>query len=174
VLSLIRWILFLVFILSAPISAKAQQNEKTIRMDMREGILEIQRNQDDNGKLISVVLNKKLLKKFETDSGDWLDFLAMYNGSLETYIVVRTNMGQGACVGTDVFVLKISEYLRREETEPYVEVSPVLQKCMGETPEVKFANENGADIITVAGYELRDKKWVPTKPDGKRGTATKP
>jgi hypothetical protein len=130
-----------------------QQTAKTVRTDTLSGPLEITaRNQSDKVRLISVQLNKRPLTEFRTEAGDRLDLLATYAGSDVTYVVLRTNMGQGACVGTDVFVLTILE----AEKSSRANVSPILQKCMGEEPTIKF--DNG--VVSVAGFSLRNNKWV--------------
>lgn len=153
---------FALFCLCIVTSVKAQQEEQAVRISARTGLLEITaRNQTDENRLISVKLNNQLLREFKTDFGVTLDFLATYTGIDATYVVLRTNMGQGACVGTDVFVLALYEYDDSGKKSPRVEVSPILQKCMGEAPSVEFdINERGNERVSVVGHELRNNKWV--------------
>jgi hypothetical protein len=158
---------FAMAFLCAIVSLKAQEGEKKIRIDLLTGPLEISsKNQNENTRIISVRFNQQLLKEIKTGFGDWLDFLAMYSGSNATYIVLRTNSGSGACGPTDVFVLTIyeSEY---GKTGSRAEVSPILQKCMGDSPSVTFnADQKGRIVVAVSGNELKDDKWVQEKPNG--------
>jgi hypothetical protein len=63
-------------------------------------------------------------------------------------------------LGTDVFVLTIYEpELGRSSQRTHV--SPILQKCMGESPGVRFVTDSrGKVVVSVAGYELQNDKWV--------------
>jgi len=41
------------------------------------------------------------------------------------------------------------------------EVSPILQKCMGDAPSIKFnSDERGRTVVAVSGYELKNDKWI--------------
>ena len=163
-LTAILWVGTVVMLscLCAAIPTKAQQEEQAVRISTWTGVLEITaRNQMGDVRLISVKLNNQLLKEFKTHSGGHLDFLATYTGIEATTIVLRTNMGQGACVGTDVFVLTLYEGDELGQKKPHVKVSPILQKCMGEAPTVKFdMDDHGNEIIFVDGYELRNNRWI--------------
>lgn len=137
------------------------QEEQTARISIGPGLLEITaRNETDTARAISVGLDDKSLAEFKTDPGMALDLLATYTGAGATYVVLRTNLSQGGCGGTDVYVLTV--YTEREGQEgPGVEVSPVLQKCMGDVPGICFTyEENEGEIVSVAGYDLRNDTWV--------------
>ena len=161
---------FLLLWVCAVAPARAQQEQLAVQVTTRAGLMEVRaKNQTDEVRQISVALNGQLLTEFKTDFGITLDFLATYAGIDATYIVLRTNQGQGACVGTDVFVLTLYEYGVRGEKKPPVDVSPVLRKCMGEAPPVKFEmDERGKEVISVIGYELRNGRWVQARKGRRR------
>jgi hypothetical protein len=159
------WMTIILGAFAYGLSADAQQEApvaQAMQISIRTGLLEVSaRNQADT-RLISVRLQNRLLAEFKADIGEVLDFLATYADIDATYVVLRTNMGQGACVGTDVFVLKVLEN-EDGKNAPRADISPILRKCMGEGPEVKFTHPGAETIVTVAGYQLRNKKWVPDK-----------
>src|SRR3982751_3982867 len=75
-----RWAFLAATFLCVAAPLKAQENEKTIRIDLLNGPLEITaRNQNENIRLISVRFNQKVLMEIKTGFGDWLDFLATYS-----------------------------------------------------------------------------------------------
>ena len=150
----------------APAGAEEQaQEEQAVRLSIGTSLLEVGAvNQSDEVRLISVRLDDKSLAEFKTDPGMTLDLMATYSGAGATYLVLRTNLSQGGCGGTDVYVLTAYP---EGEGGPHVEVSPILQKCMGEVPGVCFIyDEREGEIVSVAGFELRDDKWVQPAEDG--------
>src|SRR5947209_221620 len=122
-------------------TVKAQQEEQVVKLTIQEGVLEISAtNQSEQERLITVKLGNRILKQFKTRFGDWLDILASYTAGDATYVVLRTNIGNGACGGTGgLYVLAFDESdIPPKEPLP-VKVSPILDACLGDTPEVKFA-----------------------------------
>jgi hypothetical protein len=150
-------VLVLIFGFACNLFGQTAEPEKTLRIDLLSGRLEITAKNQKDERVISVRLGQRSLKEFKTYAGPWLDFLGTYSGVEAAYVVLRTNMGSGACVGTDVFVLRIKE---SNGNVPVVDVSPVLRKCMGEGPEVKFTVEGAQTIVTVAGSQWRSQGWV--------------
>ena len=136
------------------------QDEQQVGITIGAGFLEIAAsNQSDTGRAISVRLGDQVMAEFKTDFGMALDLLATYAGAGATYVVLRTNLSQGGCGGADVYVLTAYP---DGENGPHVEVSPILQKCMGEVPAVCFTyEESEGEIVSVAGYDLRNDTWVP-------------
>ncbi len=114
------------------IATNAQQVSQGVRVSTLTGMLEITAKNQAEFRLISVKLDSQVLKEFKTDLGVDLDLLATYEyGAEATYIVLRTNMGQGACVPTDIYVLTLHEYDdKTQKKTPRLEISPVLQGCL--------------------------------------------
>jgi hypothetical protein len=136
--------------------ANAQQEEAT-HAYTQAGHLEITAKEPTpRARVISLKLNGQLLEELETDVGsNGLDVLATYTGKDATYVVLRSNMGQGACVGTDVYVLTVYNQDVANKTGRHVEVSSKLARCMGEIPGVSFdVDDHGNQIIVVAGSDL--------------------
>jgi hypothetical protein len=126
---------------------------------------------------VSVRIGGKLLKQFATPDGSFLIVVATFNGYDGDYLLLRTSMGQGACAGGSLYVLKFSSIGDQQPpTRINVNVSPVLTTCLGEFPPVKFTyGAKGDLVISVSGYELRGDvwlRWVPERkptPPKKRG-----
>ena len=159
------WMTIILGAFACDLSAGAQQEAsvaQTVQISIRAGLLEVSARNQADIRLISVRLQNRLLAEFKAHIGEALDFLATYADIDATYVVLRTNMGQGACVGTDIFVLKILENKDGKDVAR-ADVSPILQKCRGEGPEVKFTHRGAETIVTVAGYQLSNKKWMPEK-----------
>src|SRR5215213_6512882 len=94
-------------LLCTALGANAQEEAAVAHAYTQVGHLEITAKEPTpRARMISLKLDGQLLEEFETDvGGSGLDVLATYTGIDATYVVLRTNMGQGACVGTDVYVL---------------------------------------------------------------------
>lgn len=154
---------FALFCLCAITTVKAQQEEQVVKFSTREGLLEISaRNQSEQDRLITVKLDGQILKRFKTHFGDWLDILASYTAGDATYVVLRTNIGNGACGGTGgLYVLTFDESDIPPKQLLPVAISPILEACLGDTPTVKFDLDNqGNEIIFVNEYELRNNRWI--------------
>jgi len=155
---------FLILFISLNSILFAQYNNGPIKITTTSGLVEISASsQEDPNRLLSVKLDGHVIKRFKTPSGNLLDLLAMYKGFDSTYLVIRTNMGVGGCVGTDVYVIRIHEKdEKRKGTQ--LDVSPILQKCMGEIPVVKFeVDKHGNTVVIVAEFALRDNRWAQSK-----------
>ena len=122
-------------------------------------------NQSEQERLITVKLDGHVLKQFKTRFGDWLDILASYTAGDAAYVVLRTNIGNGACGGTGgLYVLAFDESGVPPKEPLPVAVSPILDACLGDTPEVKFeVDSRGTEAITVNEYELRNNRWINTR-----------
>src|SRR5688572_31594448 len=117
----------------------ALQLVRSVLVDILGGRLEISaRNASTQVRLISVRLNDRNLKEFETDYGDILELLATHTDSTTTYVVLRTHLGSGACGGSHVYLLTIRD-------PATLDVSPVLRECLGDRPNIRF--ENGAVLV---------------------------
>ena len=122
-------------------------------------------NQSEQERLITVKLGDRIRKQFKTHPGTWLDILASYAAADATYVVLRTNIGNGACGGTGgLYVLTFDESDVPPKEPLPVAVAPILEGCLGDTPAVKFdLDAHGNEVITVNEYELRNNRWINTR-----------
>lgn len=125
-------------------------------------------NQEDGTRAISIGLDGVAMGAFSTDNGLVLEALATYTiPQLQTYVVLRTNHSQGGCGGSDVLVLTV--YPDGEEG-PHVEISPILQQCLGSiAPAVGFRDElDRGVVVSVAGFEYWEAtgEWVAQEESG--------
>jgi hypothetical protein len=142
---------------------KAQEQEQVVRLSIHQGDVEISAiNQSKQERLITVKLGGHVLKQFKTRFGDWLDILASYTASDATYVVLRTNIGNGACGGTGgLYVLTFDEADIPPKAPLPLAVSPILDACLGESPEVKFdIDDRGNEVISVNEFVLRNNRWL--------------
>src|SRR5215213_1494027 len=59
--------------------------------------------------VVSVKVEEELLKKFSA-SVTYLKVIATFNGPEGDYVLLRTSMGSGACVGGDLYALNFFSY----------------------------------------------------------------
>lgn len=134
----------------------------------------IRGNEAADFETISVKVGGKLLKQFAAPNGGFLNVVATFNGPEADYLLLRTSMGQGACAGGDLYVLKFYTYGDEQPRKISVQVSPVSTACLGEWPPVKFTYGLKGDlVISVSGQELRGDAWSRWVPERKTVTPTK-
>ena len=135
--------------------------EKTVRAYFENHLVEVSADSNiGDSRVVTIKVNGQGVKVFTIDAGFTLDVLATYKGFNEYYLVLRTNIGSGACVGTDLYVLKIS-FVSTSNSVSHADVSPRLRDCMGEVPDVHFIlSDKGGIVVAVFDNELRGGKWI--------------
>lgn len=170
-------IILALFCLCAAPVVKAQQDEQVVAISIFWGDVEISaKRQSDDSRLITVTLDdgnaERILKQFKTGSGSSIDILASYAASGGTYVVLRTEPGNGACAGAGgIYVMAFDETSLPPKVPLPVSVSPILEACLGDMPTVKFDTDTQAYlVISVGGYELRcdgyelsNSRWINTR-----------
>lgn len=141
--------------IALPSAAQEDYGHKVVRVTISTGELVVTSNSTPDGesRIFTVQLDGRQVKQFQTEYSPTLHILAYYQGS-EDYVVLRTNMGQGGCVPTDIYVIRIDE--NRKAT-----VSPKLSECAGETPEIRFSTDHkGHSSVTVQGQRWNGGRWL--------------
>jgi hypothetical protein len=169
-------IILAIFCLCAAPVVWAQQDEQVVSVSIFWGDVEISsKNQPDDSRLITVTLDdgntERVLKQFKANAGSSIDILASYAASGGTYVVLRTEPGNGACAGAGgIYVLAFDETSLPPKVPLPVSVSPILEACLGDMPTVKFDSSTQAYIVISVGeyelrsdgYELSNSRWINT------------
>jgi hypothetical protein len=126
-------------------------------------------NQLSEGSAVTITINGKPAKTFKADlSGAAM--IASFNGVDGSYLVWRSDMGQGACAGGHAYVMKFSR--PSEQGDLKVAVSAPVADCLGEFPPVNFyyTGPQAALTIDVSGNiimpDLSLTRWSKTRARG--------
>src|ERR1041384_6935255 len=111
---------------------------------------------------VSVTYGGKTLRQFAAEDVTFPQILASYGGDYtDNYLLYRTSMGNGACGGGSLYIIKFGYKSEGQSPQVDVTVSPVLTTCLGEFPSVKFDTAaNEGFIISVSGYKINTEYMV--------------
>ena len=161
--------LICVFVLCLAFIVFAQGQGNSVKVVIQNEVFELVpqvRDDSANFQIVEIKSKGKILKKISVGAVLFPQIVGTFNGFDASYLLYRTDMGQGACAGGSLYIIKFNENSSTGELS-FIEVSPVLTTCLGEYPifSLTYTN-NGVLTLIVAGHtmnlDLMD-KWVENK-----------
>lgn len=161
--------LIFIFALGLAFTIFAQGQDNSVKVVIQNEVFElVPQDRDDsaNFQIVEIKSRGKIIKKISIGSVLLPQIIGTFNGFDASYVLYRTDMGQGACAGGSLYVIKFNENSSTGELS-FIEVSPVLTTCLGEFPifSLNYTNK-GVLMLTVAGHTLNLDlmgKWVENK-----------
>jgi hypothetical protein len=108
-------------------------------------------NELTEGSAVTITINGKPAKTFKADLNLSSTIIASFNGIDASYLVWRSDTGNGACAGGHAYVMKFSR--PGDQGDLRVAVSAPVADCLGEFPPVNFyySGPKAALAIDVSG-----------------------
>lgn len=131
-------------------------SEDTIRAIVSKRTVELiprQRTETADFVTVSIKVEGRLVKQFATRSVIYPYVVATIHGIDNDFILYRTFMGQGACAGGDLYVIRLSDAY---QTNLEVVVSPVLSGCLGEFQNISFTYDKEVHLQIAVGNSVLD------------------
>lgn len=124
------------------------------------------RDHNANFEVVNIIVSGKIVKKFSTNEVTFPQVIGTFSGYGGEYVLYRTSMGNGACAGGDLHVIKFRIDISTDKLSDII-VSPVLTSCLGEYPVFSLTyNKEGEIILNISNHSINldfMNQWVENK-----------
>lgn len=166
------YILLIILVFNFSVCFAQNDTLKVIVLNQVVEFVPLDINEDAKFQVLQIETGGKILKKISVSRIVIPQIIGTFQDIDSQYAIYRTYMGNGACAGGDLYIIKFeTKFDQSTLTEKITdtEVSPVLSGCLGEFPVYSITyNQKNDLILSVSEHSINLNylnKWIKNKPN---------